>query len=443
MDDDLSKYGAVSDAEPDLSKYGSVGASEPKQQEQSGAVSRFLQPLNPLPLLGKLFQSSGNHALDLSGYTLGKNIVGVLTDLGMAQVDMGQKAIKAFHEGDHIEAIAKALAALTPVLGPMSQDAADKFTSGDVAGGLGTLTAMALPEVAERAPVAARAVADVAEKAPPIVGKVAGKLADKIPGVKVAKTVYQVGKAIHEALNEESAPAPVATAAEAAQGAKVTPIRPPLVEPNPPAPPQPAPQPRTGPVRPPLAGQVEAEIQGTAPAATPQAASPPAESPVPSRTAEAEAAAQALGDLGTKDLQFKESNPGTDAYEAEARHLKSDAVAQRLFEHGIPSSDLKLLEAGDPMWKQLFESVGENEPGKFSGDPVKTVEQTIVKLRNLEKSAKPAPAPKPATPTAAPTAPTGMNPKAQAIAQELQAELANAEPSVGAVMKKTRARKPK
>lgn len=516
-----------------------TSAWSPVAENKPEAVERFFTPMNPMPLVHALMKPSGDHAADISGLTLAKNAVGILTDLGMAQVDQGKKAIEAFKKGDHTEAIARSLAALTPILGPMGQQAADKFIEGDTAGGFGTLTSMALPEIVRGAPKVARAASeaasDVASKVPdvpPIVAKVAGKVADKIPGVKVAKTVYQFGKAIHEVLSEDPTIGGImrrAKAGEPTPGPEVvpaprgTPVRPPLAEPNPPLPEQPAPQSRTGPVTPPVAVPaptpapvveppqapvsapapvssgpfpVQAAAQAladrlksgskigstspqpveiqpaasytpgpvleglTKPAATPEvpvqpgpatpapasAAEVAASTPAPkaAMSPEVSAAAEALKvemekPGGSAPVEKPASGPGPDAYEAEGRHLKSDAVAQKLFEHGVSSSDLKLLEANHPMWEQLFKSIGEHEPGKFSGDPVRTVEQTIVKLRNLEKGrvAKSVPA-KPVGRATTSTEPTGMNPKAQQIAAALQAEIDGAEPSVGKVMKKAR-----
>src|SRR6185369_6374989 len=143
---DLSKYGSV-----DLGQYGDVDPGE-----KPGAISRFLDPLNPMHLVHALFKPSDNPKEDPRA-TFGKNVIGMVKDLGMAQVDQGKAAIKAWNDGDHTSAIAHGMASLTPIFGPISQQAAEKFNSGDIAGGMGTLTSMAVPEIIEQVPRAARA----------------------------------------------------------------------------------------------------------------------------------------------------------------------------------------------------------------------------------------------------------------------------------------------
>ncbi len=436
-DVDLSKYGSVSEAEPDLSKYGNLSGGE---TQQPGPIKRFLEPMNPMPLVHRLFEPSGNHALDLSGYTLGKNVLKLVEDMGMAQVEEGKAAMEAFHKGDHTTAIARGLAALTPVLGPMSQQAADKFIAGDTAGGFGTLTAMALPEIIEGAPGAARGAGKVAKatvekvkasipEVPPIVGKVIDKATNRIPGAKIAKTIYRAAQDFQEARAEQAAEAAKAAPVEPAATPRPAPVRPPVTGPNPPPPEQPPAMPRTGPVQPPLkpGGKVRSAtpeaVETVAPeaaAATPEAASPaapvetarvgsvetPASTPTPkpALSPEAQAAAEALGDLGTSDLKPAEEFPAPEHYQSKAQVDKAKRVAEQLKQHGISSEDMALLEPEDPAWGMLFEGIGEKAPGKFSGDPRQTVAQTLLHLRELEKKSGSTSAPK-----AAPAAPVARD----------------------------------
>jgi len=465
-----------------------------------GPIKRFLEPLNPMPLVHRLFEPSGNHALDLSGYTLGKNVLKLVEDMGMAQVEEGKAAVKAFQDGDHTTAIARGLAALTPVLGPMSQQAADKFIAGDTAGGLGTLTAMALPEIIKEAPGVAKAAgkraAAVVEKVksaevPPIVGKMIDKSTNRIPGVKAVKTLYRAAQDFQEARAEQAAEVAKTAAAAPVEAPRPAPVRPPLAEPNPLPPEQPPAMPRTGPVQPPLkpGGKVSSEapqaVESVAPEiplrdrvtseatvppgpASPAAEVPPIASPVepveavpsggpvnsggagsvetggstptpkPALSPGAQAAAEALGDLGTSDLKPAEDFPAPEHYQSKAQIDKARRVAEQLKQHGITSEDMALLEHDDPAWNTLFEGLGENGPGKFSGDPKQTVAQTLLHLRELEKMDTPKAAPNPIakSSTAVLGEPRPMNPKAQAISEELAAALDEVDPGVAAVMKK-------
>lgn len=109
---------------------------------------------------------------------------------------------------------------------------------------------------------------------------------------------------------------------------------------------------------------------------------------------------------GTAPVEAKPAGTTIDgpAYEAQARSVKSDIVAKVLHENGITEQALKVLKFNDPIWTTIFEGVGENGPGSFSGDPTATVHQTILKLRRLEKAGKkaaPTPIPKPTAAEAA------------------------------------------
>src|SRR5713226_1122396 len=134
-----AKYGG--DAQP---------ATPAPAAEKPGPVARFLDPLNPMHLVHALYKPSDDPNED-SMVTFGKNVTGIVKDLGLAQYGQGKAAIESWKKGNHTDALAQGLAAVTPVFGPMSQQAADKINSGDVAGGLGTLTSMAAPEILAKA----------------------------------------------------------------------------------------------------------------------------------------------------------------------------------------------------------------------------------------------------------------------------------------------------
>lgn len=140
-----------------------TAAWTPVHEEKPGAMERFLDPLNPMHLVHALYKPASDPNED-SMVTFGKNVMGLVRDTGMAQVEQGKAALESWKKGNHADAVAQGMAALTPILGPMSQQAAEKFNSGDVAGGMGTLTAIALPEILHEAPGAVRATADAARR---------------------------------------------------------------------------------------------------------------------------------------------------------------------------------------------------------------------------------------------------------------------------------------
>lgn len=150
---------ALSEAQP-VAPIGKYSLADAQPEEKPGAVSRFLDPLNPMHLVHALFKPSDNPKEDPRA-TFGRNVIGMVKDLGMAQVEQGKAALESWKKGNHADAVAQGLAALTPILGPMSQQAAEKFNSGDIAGGMGTLTSMALPEILHEAPGVIEATGDV------------------------------------------------------------------------------------------------------------------------------------------------------------------------------------------------------------------------------------------------------------------------------------------
>jgi hypothetical protein len=113
--------------------------------------SRFLGPMNPMNLVHALFKPSDDPNED-GRAVFGRNVINIVKGLKDAQVGEKDAAIKSWKEGDHTSAIAHGLAALTPVFGPMSQQAADKWIAGDHAGALGIMTSMAAPELAREVP---------------------------------------------------------------------------------------------------------------------------------------------------------------------------------------------------------------------------------------------------------------------------------------------------
>lgn len=606
-----------------------VDPSDVASVEKPGAVSRFLQPMNPMPLVHALFKPSGNHALDLSGYTLGKNVVNLVTDMGMAQVEEGKKALEAFHKGDHTEAIARGLSALVPVLGPMSQQAADKFIEGDTAGGFGTLTAMALPEVLEKVPAGVKAAKGAAGAVVDATKRAGTKAADIVTSPEVVKGLKRgseaaiVGSGL--AMNPVGVAGGVAArigteyledigktrrAGKAAKAAAPSPATPPAaVQPPPPgpagatpvatptAPVAAAPAVPAGPFPVQAAAQALADRLkaggniGNSPAAPGESTPPPAAAP-PARPSFAErraaaaastpppeapivpatppevasqqgpdtdlgaagklkkfslggddelsvvtrpdgtrsvatftvpeglrgkglgqelylkaledgpidlkspgsgnvtpaatrvhdalirknlahittddfgnkvlnkgpappppavvdpkaAAAQALRDAmaesGTLPEVRPETGPGSESYQAEARHLKTQVVAEALHKAGIPADALEKLPHDSPLWKQLFQDLGQHEPGKFSGSPTETIGQTLVKLNGLQKAARVAeeakrPAPRPAARATASVEPTTLNAKAAALAQQLK-DMLDEDSSIGEAMTKKR-----
>lgn len=440
---------SLSDAQPEAPQQGAFKLADATPEEKPGAVRRFAEAYNPMPLIQRVFQPSGNHAEDLSGFTLGKNIVNLVTDLGMAQVEEGKKAVEAFQKGDHTETIARGLAALTPIFGPMSQAAADKWIAGDHAGAAGIMSSMIVPEVAhEVVPPAVKAVVKAAKAAPGVVadfatsepivkglkraseGAVIGSaMHGNVPGVvvgagarAVAEKLGQVGDARRAATEVAAVPVDpmldeIAKGQSGKPFAKLTPeaqatvksiaerLKASQVQPGQakldlkePVPSQAA---VPGPIRPPLRPAVvppAAEVQPAAvevqaaksftPGPVTEGLVPPAETPKPAMSAEAQAAAEALGDLGTADLKPETPFPAPEHYQAKAQVDKARAVAEQLHKHGIPSEDMALLESDEPFWTQLFEGVGEHGPGKYSGDPKATVAQTLLHLRELEKAAR-------------------------------------------------------
>ncbi len=415
--------------------------SEPAPVEQPSATSRFLAPLDPRPLIHELTKSSGNDAEDMSGATFAKNVLGVVKGLGMEQVDMGRKAIDAYKSGNHLEAAAKGLSALVPILGPMSQHAADKFNSGDWAGGFGTVLAMGLPEVFERAPGVVRAVGDTAKAAGtavkdtimtpsvaksldragdyaigggavglhpvPIVMGTAAKMgaeairrniakaapiAEEIPQIYDDIAISQAGKPFSklrpdaqaavkqmaDRIQQQSSASGGVQAGEPVGGV----VSPASAE---------VPQPTQSPAQPHLnsmPNQLEAEIQSTR---TPE---PLTKATIkPKVQSIAEQLRDAMNESGTAPTEGPEAISGK-AYEADARSSKAEVVAKALHENGISYSDARnLMEVGQ--WKQLFKDLGQTEPGASSGNPAATIEQTLVKLKKLYDADKPAEAPKP------------------------------------------------
>ncbi len=194
-----------------------------------------------------------------------------------------------------------------------------------------------------------------------------------------------------------SAPIPINEAPKPRTAyARNAPIRPPLVDPNPPIPEQPAPQPRTGPIRPPLVGdippptQVEAEIQSATPS--------PKVEPItkanirPKVQSIAEQLRDAMNESGSAPTEAPEGIPGK-VYEADARGTKAEVVAKALKDNGISYQDARgLMEVAD--WKKLYSDLGLREPGASSGDPSATINQTLVKLKKLYDAEKPAEAPR-------------------------------------------------
>lgn len=152
-------YGAHATADSAPINYGAHSAAD-----QPGPISRFFSALDPRPLVNQILKPSDdpdeNRAL-----TVAKNVKGIVGNLMDAQQRERDAMHKSWNEGDHKSAIAHGLAALTPVLGPMSQDAADKINSGDVAGGLGTLTAMAAPELIKGGIAAVPAIGEAGDAA--------------------------------------------------------------------------------------------------------------------------------------------------------------------------------------------------------------------------------------------------------------------------------------
>ncbi len=174
------------------------------------------------------------------------------------------------------------------------------------------------------------------------------------------------------------------------------PIRPPLADPAPPIPEQPAPQARTGPIRPPLAGdvppptQVEAEIQSTTPSPKVE---PITKSNIrPKVQSIAEQLRDSMAESGSLPTEAPAEIPGK-VYEADARSSKAEVVAKALKDGGISYQDARgLMEVAD--WKKLFKDLGQKEPGASSGDPSATINQTLVKLKKLYDAEKPAEAPR-------------------------------------------------
>lgn len=319
---------------------------------------------------------------------------------------------------------------------------------------------------------------------PGLIDKVVSKVANKHPMLKGAKILYDVGKAYHEALQEANEPGTAAETPvpEAPSPAVQSEVLPPSRQPGagsiitePPAvagiPPEGSVSRGTQPVDTRTFQQIVNEKGGKPIDQAPMVGPP---NPNPTRIAENVsrgtgvssgiekqagsnvvpiaqapvnlnpqqlAAAEALRDAIQPDGPPKPAagSLSSAAYEADARHLKSEAVAQKLFENGVSAADLKLLEHDNPMWTQLFESVGEHGPGKYSGDPVATIEQTLVKLQKLQRPAKVMKAP--AVAPAPEPQPGQMNARALEIAQALADEMNNAgegSGTVGNAMKRTR-----
>ncbi len=378
-------------------KHGAVSDAAPSQQgEQPGAVSRFLQPLDPRPMVQRLIKGAGEPGY-MDARVLAKNAVGILKDLGMAQIDMGKKAIEAFHKGDHIEAAAKGLSALVPILGPMSQQAADKFYEGDTAGGLGTLTAMALPEVAKEAKGAGAVASTVAKGAGKVAGKaasIAGKVVENPAGRDV------VGLISPRAAHAQNIALRVKGALEIFSGNKPTDATQSLLdsirrEAKPPEvlwkPGEIRPSTRSAPVEPP-----------------PALEAPPVETPVkkaPNAFQRARLDAQAkqqetLQRLGKpKSAEPTPEVPQPDAvkppetnlvtipspkprippekYANTAREAKALELAKVLHQFEIPHADALLMESAD--WGQAAKAAGVKTPSAL------TISRALIELKKLEK----------------------------------------------------------
>lgn len=149
-----------------------------------------------------------------------------------------------------------------------------------------------------------------------------------------------------------------------------------------------------------------------------------------------------MAESGTLPEVRPETGPGSESYQAEARHLKTQVVAEALHKAGIPADALEKLPHDSPLWKQLFQDLGQHEPGKFSGSPTETIGQTLVKLKGLQKAARVAeearrPAPRPAARATASVEPTTLNAKAAALAQQLK-DMLDEDSSIGEAMTKKR-----
>jgi len=157
--------------------------SQPKTEEKPGALARFASAFDPRPLIKQIFKPAEDPNED--GFTsLAKNLLGIGKNLANAQGREYTEATKAYKEGRTKDAIAHGIAALTPVLGPMSQDAADKINSGDVAGGVGVMASMAAPEVVRGLPTTGKAAIQAAKAAPRAALKFAAAVPE-IPGVAI------------------------------------------------------------------------------------------------------------------------------------------------------------------------------------------------------------------------------------------------------------------
>src|SRR5437762_4262835 len=77
----------------------------PDKVEPKGAVARFLDPLNPMHLVHALLKPGDDPKEDPRA-TFGRNVIGLVKDLGMAQVEQGKQALKSWNEGDHTSAVA-------------------------------------------------------------------------------------------------------------------------------------------------------------------------------------------------------------------------------------------------------------------------------------------------------------------------------------------------
>jgi hypothetical protein len=170
------QHGAVSsgvDYDAIAKQHGAV--SSEAAPAGPGAVERFLAPLDPRPLAHALFKPSDDPKEDPRS-TFAKNLRDIAANVANGSLDQAHAAVEAFKSGDYTSALGHALYS-APVVGPIANKAAEDFKSGNVAGGLGGVTAIAAPEIVGK--VAPLAI-DGARAAAPIVADAAKTAAAKI-----------------------------------------------------------------------------------------------------------------------------------------------------------------------------------------------------------------------------------------------------------------------
>lgn len=175
MADDLSIV--KSEPLPDLS----IVHSEP----EGSAAHRFFAPA--MAVGHELFKGvdSKNPLSFDSLKAFGSNVVESVKNLPQAQQRERDAMHESWNSGNHMDAVAHGIAALTPVFGPMAQDAAEKWNSGDHAGALGTFALMGAGELAgPAADLAGKGIEATTRAVPAAVRAAAPDLARA--GVKVA-----------------------------------------------------------------------------------------------------------------------------------------------------------------------------------------------------------------------------------------------------------------